>query len=312
MDEMANGHWKSALVAALLAPLAACEPDAATGIEDRVDEAAIDGAVAGIDDAVAVVEPTDSTEVIASLTTPAGTTIRFIEVRHGDRAGVLVVEEGEEGALVLERIRSGALGPLSAADVYASLMDPANPDSTDLVRLRRLSASRADDRRPGWARELATAGAVTALAASSQIACDNASFKASISGGFLATLFKRLDTGPSYHPGLWSPYDWSGVTHYSYTALVNNTPRWGGKFCGKAGFHPDVHYFNGWRPSIPVARFLYRVGQTWMQAGNSLAFGSNAKTAGYMYVGELGPIDWKIQIYDAYVFDQFDVMMTWN
>jgi hypothetical protein len=31
-----------------------------------------------------------------------------------------------------------------------------------------------------------------------------------------------------------------------------------------------------------------------------------------MYEGGLGAIDWRIMIYDAYLFDGFDIIMTWQ
>lgn len=301
---MRNRILAAAPVAALLLPIAACRPDAATDIVDDTGDAR-DGIVAH------AAAPERGT-VITSLTTPTGSAMRFIEIRDGGRVGVLVVEEGAAGSLVMDRIVDAASGPFGASDLYASLMHSSEAEADGLARLQDLSPSHGADRRPGWARDLAGVRSLTFLATGSQIACDNASFKSSIPGGFLATTFKRLDTGPSYHPGLWIPYDWSGKTHYWYQAVANDAPRWAGKVCGKAGNHPDVRYSNGWRPSIPALKFLYRAGAGWVQAGGLHAFDGGLKVYTWMYDGALGAIDWKIQIYDAYLFDQFDVMMTWN
>jgi hypothetical protein len=73
-----------------------------------------------------------------------------------------------------------------------------------------------------------------------------------------------------------------------------------------------VRYFNGWRPSIPYAKFAYRSGQSWAQAGGTYAFGSGLRVVAWIYDGDLGPIDWKLQIFDAYIHDEFDVMMSWS
>jgi hypothetical protein len=40
-------------------------------------------------------------------------------------------------------------------------------------------------------------------------------------------------------------------------------------------------------------------------------FVSNNRVFGW-HDGELGAIDWKIHIYGAYMFDEFDVMMSWK
>jgi hypothetical protein len=301
---MLSRIFGAAPLVALLVPIAACRPDAATDIIDDTS-----------DEREAIVARSAAPQggtVIASLTTPTGSAMRFIEIRDGGRAGVLVVEEGDDGTLVMDRIADAVSVPLGASDLYASLINPSAAGPDVGARLAELSPSRVSDRTPGWARDLAGVRSPTGLAAGNRIACDNSNFKSSIPGGFLASTFKRLDTGPSYDPGLWIPYNWSGTIHYWYQAFVNDAPRWAGKACGKAGFHPDVRYFNGWRPSIPALQFLYRAGGGWSQAGALHAFEGGTKVFTWVYDGGLGAIDWKIHIYDAYVFDQFDVMMTWN
>ena len=82
--------------------------------------------------------------------------------------------------------------------------------------------------------------------------------------------------------------------------------------CGKAGYHPDVKFFNGWWPSIPAVSFLYRPGAQWVKAAGPIGFGGVPTEVAWIYNGELGAIDWKFFIYDAYIFDEFDVLMTWQ
>jgi hypothetical protein len=234
--------------------------------------------------------------------------MRFIELSDGDRSGVLVLEEGEPGSLALDRIVDHAGGELNAADLYASLVEPGQADAALAARLRDLAGAITDARPAGWARELLATAPVT-LTASNQIACDNGNFKSQIAGGFLANLFKRFDTGPGFHPALWSPYDFDGFTHFWYQAWAYDTPRWSGKVCGRPGFHPEADH--GYTTS-PALEFLYRSGSSWKLAGKIHAFGAGIHVYSWMYDGGLGAIDWRIMIYDAYLFDEFDIMMTWQ
>jgi hypothetical protein len=304
---MPNSLFRAALAASLFVPVAACEPDPITDIPEQRPDTSRDARQTG-----ALVTATDTTPDISVLRTPTGSAIRFIEVRHDDRAGVLLVEEGEAGSLVMDRLIEAAGGHVGASDLYASLVRPDLYDPAVAARLRKLTGTAAADRPSGWARDLVAGATATALASSAEVACNDANFRESIPGGFRSNVFRRLDTGPAYHPTLWTAYDWSGVTHYWYQASANDTPRWRGKVCGRAGFHPDVRYFNGWRPSIPYAKFVYRSGQSWAQAGGTYAFGSGLRVVAWIYDGDLGPIDWKLQIFDAYIHDEFDVMMSWS
>jgi hypothetical protein len=286
------------------------EVDGEPADDDRVTD--ITGQDGDAGDAHVLLSPataTGTTQILTSLETPTGSTIQFIEVRDVDRTGVLMVEEGNDGTLVMDRIISAAGGELSAADLYASLLEPSLTDAAIPARLRELVAPSPDLRPVGWARDLIANNTVIALAAGSEVACNNANFTSSISGGFLPKLFKRLDTGPQYHPGIWPTYDFDGSWHYWYQVAADNTPLWRGKVCGKAGFHPST---SGGLPSVPVLQFLYRAGQSWAQAGERRTFGSNNRVWAWMYDGGLGAIDWRIMIYDAYLFDEFDVMMSWQ
>lgn len=301
---MPKHHFAAALFAALLIAIAACEPSSLTDVGQQQTDTRDER-----DDSVTIHAATDSTAVLGSLLTPTGSRLQFIELRDGAHAGVLVLEEGETGTLVMERVIAAAGGTLNAADLYNALAEPSKRNAELIARLRDV-ATPADDARPaGWARELVTTSAITALAASTQIACANGNFTSSIPGGFLARNFKRLDTGPKFHPAKWIGYDFDGYTHYWYQALANDTPLWRGKVCGRTGFHPQVY---DWLTTVPVLKFMYRSGLTWQQAGNALTFASGNRVWAWIYDGGLGAIDWRIHIYDAYVNDEFDIMMTWN
>jgi hypothetical protein len=300
---MSRRYLRAALVAALLTAIAACEPNSVTDITDPSRDESDSHAPLSFRGAA------DTTEILTAVETPTGSTIHFIEVGDGDQPGVLMLEEGDVGTLVMDRIIDSAGGHLDAADLYASLMEPTLTEAAIPARIRALATPSANPRPAGWARDLITNSSVTALAASSQVACDNANFTSSLPGGFLPKVFKRLDTGPQYHPGIWPAYDFDGSSHYWYQTWADNTAQWRGKVCGKAGFHPQV---NGWLTTVPVLKFLYRTGQSWVQAGNSHTFGSNNRVFAWKYTGGLGAIDWRIMIYDAYLFDEFDFMMSWQ
>jgi hypothetical protein len=300
---MSRRYFRAALVAALLTAIAACEPNGVTDIPDAGRDATLSQNPLSFRGAA------DTTQILTAVETPTGSTIHFIEISGGDEAGVLMLEEGDHGTLVMDRIIDSAGGHLDAADLYASLMEPTLTEAAIPARLRALATPSANPRPAGWARDLITNSSVTALAASSQVACNNANFTSSLPGGFLPKVFKRLDTGPQYHPGIWPAYDFDGSSHYWYQTWADNTAQWRGKVCGKAGFHPQV---NGGFTTVPVLKFLYRTGQSWVQAGNSHTFGSSNRVFAWKYTGGLGSIDWRIMIYDAYLFDEFDVMMSWQ
>lgn len=291
----------AALLTVLLIMIAACEPDALTDVTQQQTDTRTEP-----DDSSSYLLATDSTGLIAALQTPNGSTIQFVEVRDGTHVGVLIVEEGDPGTLVMERVVAAAGRDLNAAELYEAFAEPA---STIPARLRDVVTASGDSRAVGWALDLLASSPAAALAASNQIACDNANFTSQIAGGFLARNFKRLDTGPSFHPAIWPSYDFDGFAHYWYQTWADDTPRWRGKVCGRAGFHPQV---DGWLTTTPVLKFLYRSGQSWKQAGSSRTFGSANRVFAWKYDGELGAIDWRIQIYDAYLYDEFDIMMSWK
>jgi hypothetical protein len=267
--------------------------------------------------------------VVANLETPTGSRFQFIELTAANSSGVLIVEEGDEGTLVADRIFDAAGRDLSAAELYASLIDPADPEARVPQRLLDLSGPAGTSGKVGWALDLIRQEAgltafSTALASSSAtIACDNASFTASIGYGFLAYTKKRLDTGPKIHPSIWPSYTeeigpWtdSSYTLYWYRTVgwATKARLWRGKVCGKAGGRPAPTSFyqqNTW------LRFLYRYGGQWWNAGGpnyALPFfeDEGAKVVAWYYDGGIGPIDWEIEIFDAASADQFDVLMTFN
>jgi hypothetical protein len=296
-------RYSRGLLAILLLGSAACETNSVTDVlpppTTTRDQIA---------DSLFLHSGSDSTDILLSLRSPTGSILRFIELKDGARAGVLVLEEGDPGTLALDRIVDAAGGTLNAADLYTSLVEPDRADAAIPARLRALVQPSTSARPAGWAREfLATTPPVTLAA--NQVACDNSNFTSSIGGGFLANVFKRLDTGPSHHPALWVPYDFDGFTHYWYQTWAYDTPRWRGKVCGRPGFHPQVDHG---LTTVPALQFLYRAGASWKLAGKIRALGPGTRVFTWMYDGGLGAIDWRIMIYDAYLFDGFDIMMTWQ
>jgi hypothetical protein len=259
------------------------------------------------------VRPSDSgnSQLITELETPTGSRIQFLEITSGSETGVLVVELGDASTMVMDRIFAAAGEVLNASDLYTALTQSDRVPA----RLRQIVAPSVEGRSSGWALDVLQGAAATLLATGPQIACDNASFMSSIPGGMLPHVKKRLDTGPTIDPAIWPSYKWSDVApvwHYWYQTWAYDTPRWRGKVCGDAGFHPDVNFFNGWYPSIPAVSFLYRVGQAWVKAAGPIGVGNAPTVIAWIYNGELGAIDWKLMIYDAYIHDEFDVLMTWQ
>lgn len=292
------------VAAAFAAALGACAPD-------QLVDATADGDP-GPNERPSLLDAENAARVLDAFETPGGGRIEFVEVHTGDAGGVLVVEQSGAGGLTLDRLSRAAGGPLNATDVYHSLMHPSDDDGTVLSRIVELAGPVGLERPRGWGIDVLHERAPVILAASRQVACDNEDFTSSVPGGFLPQVKKRLDTGPDLHPDIWPPYDWSGKTHYWYQAAwANDTWGWRGKVCGKAGYHPDVRYFNGWYPSVPAVKFMYRRSSAWAQAGSVVGIGSSLQVVAWIYNGELGGIDWKIMIYDAYLFDEFDVLMTW-
>lgn len=265
------------------------------------------------------VEPDTSQPVIlAEIESPTGSMFQFVEVRVGDKAGMLVLEQGEEGTLVMDRILELAGEDVHPSDLYAALLDPTNAEAEIPATLLDLSIPSVSPRPIGWAFE-GLKGAPIATAASqgaasqSHAACNDSQFTASIPGGFLPTVFKRLNTGPSFHPSRWPKYYYDlGIQRYRYIAQAINHIAWRGTVCGKAGYHPGV-CTPGWgcAPDFPRVFYQHRNGGSWT-TDLWVPVGNVTKVYGaWIYNGELGPIDWRIMIDQAYNFDEFDVMMTW-
>lgn len=263
--------------------------------------------------------------LIAELETPTGSRLQFIELTAGKPGGILIVEEGDEGTLVADRIFETAGGVVNAAELYSSLIDPADPDARVPQRILELSKAPATPRPMGWALNLVKQVhdspllSTASLASSATIACNNANFTGSIGGGFLARTKKRLDTGPKLHPSLWpsytdnnGPWPSTAYTLYYYRTVgwATNTPLWKGKVCGNAGRRPAPT-----RPSdqFTYVLFLYRYGGKWWEGGFRPFYeDEGTKVATWYYDGGLGRIDWDITIVDAALSDEFDVLMTFN
>ena len=93
------------------------EPDSVTGVPENP--------ATGPHGASFDLEPKDGGSIVAELETPTGSRLQFIELTAGKSGGVLIVEEGDEGTLVTERIFETAGGGLKASPPYASPIDPA-------------------------------------------------------------------------------------------------------------------------------------------------------------------------------------------
>ena len=272
-------------------------------------------------------EPQAGGSVVGELETPTGSRLVFIELTAGNAGSVLIVEEGDEGTLVADRIFDAAGEVLSASELYASLIDPADHEAKIPQRLLDLSRTSVMTRPTGWALDLLqkqpdpTLFSSASASSSATIACNNASFTGSIGGGFLARTRKRLDTGPKLHPNLWpsswievGPWPGTGYHIYRYRAAgwATNTPLWSAKVCGKAGPRPPLSSF---RNDYTYLTFQYRYGGKWWTAGPyAPAFleGYDAKVVTWYYDGGIGRIDWDIAIWYAADTDQFDLLMTFN
>ena len=247
--------------------------------------------------------------ILAEIESPTGSVLQFLEVGMGDEAGVLVLEQGAEGTHVLSRLLDLAGEDADPAHLYAALLDPRKPDAAIPARLLDLGTPGASPPPMGWAFE-GIQGPITTAAAST-VACSNSSFTASTPGGFLPTVFQRLDTGPSFHPGLWVKYTYDlGIQRFRYIAQVFDKIAWRGKVCGEAGYHPNVCVPAGCFPDFPRVFYQYRTGGSFTTAGWA-PVGNSDSVSAWFYNGGLGAIDWRIMIDQAYDFDEFDVLMTW-
>jgi hypothetical protein len=312
MNKKSFGALLSLLVASTSA--LGCAADSGGGEPIELPDLAGDEAAA----APAAGEPV----VLATVTTPTGSTLRFLQIRAEGADGVLVLEGGDDGALVLDRLLDHAGVELGAREIFAAVTGPGTeiPEA-----LPSKGAEEAASLPRGWAIDLIEP--VTTMSGS-EFACNNDSFTSSTPGGLLADVFTRLDTNDEQNPSLWDSDCYApGDGHCygdsnEYNALWYGMNKWRGKACGYPynRVNETTHTFcspsgGGCFTVLPEVWFLYKSSsETWQQAhlADSAAFSLNTTQAyAWYYNGASGAsLDWKLRIRYAKAWDEFDILMS--
>jgi hypothetical protein len=257
--------------------------------------------------------------VIAAVETPTGSTMRFLQLGKDGEHGVLVVESGAPGTMVMDRLLDEEGADLGPSDLFNALTEQGTPVPSQLrVGTREAKASV----RQGWAR----ARIPQVSSASGDFACDNDSFASTTPGGIFPNVFTRLDTNSEENPGRWFDDQVcnGGICtggRKQYQARLNGLTQWRGKVCG----HPydrvnepthTVCYYPG--PTClmekPNVWFQYNTpgSSTVNYAGGAQFTVSQTEEHAWAWYGNPGTtLDWRINIHQAMPWDQFDVLMSW-
>lgn len=308
----------SILTVALAGVGCAAEPIDVIDTDDAVDRAS-DEAPASPETAETKEAPAD----VVALRTPSGSEVRFLPIVAGDSRGVLMVESGEDGTLVLDRLTELAGGAeLGSRDVWKALAEPG----VELPKALEVTGRELrSDLAQGWARALVEPTQSSLYS----FACDNDSFTASTPGGLLSDVFTRLDTNDEQHPSRWS-YDcysdfWDGNCYFDnrqYAATWYGLNHWRGKACGhpfdRVGEETHTLVIGGSYYTIePQVWFMYKTSnQTWQQAhlagGGGYDFPIGATTVHWWAFDRTtgSALDWRLAIRQAKAWDQFDVLMS--
>lgn len=292
----------SSMSVACVSPTGGDDPVETPDLEQQKDTAAAQG----------------GDRLIVSVETPTGSTMRFLQIGEDGELGVLVVESGAPETMVMDRLLDDDGEGLGPYGLFVALTAPGTEIPAELT-VGKLEAE--SSARQGWALE--TIPQLSPII--NNFACDNAAFTSSTPGGLLGNEWTLLDTNYEQHPGVWTPDSVcnGGICtagRKQYGARWNNLTQWRGKVCG----HPrdrigqathTICYYPG--PTclleLPYVWFQYNTpgsGTVNYAGGDDFPMNTNT-TRSWAWYGNPGVVlDWRINVYEAMPWDEFDILMS--